>query len=103
MVARVATFEGVDMEAAEAMGDEAEARIRPLVEGLAGYQGYLDLGSASGNMISVTFFDTEANAEAAERTFEEEMPRALADLYAKWSGRRVAVERYRVLSESRSR
>jgi hypothetical protein len=40
MVARVARFEGVDMEAAQAVGAEAEARLRPLVEGLAGYQGY---------------------------------------------------------------
>ena len=102
MVARVATFEGVGMEAAQAVGAEAEARIRPLVEGLAGYQGNVDLGSSSGRMISITFFDSDADADAAERTFDEEMPKALGDLFSGFEGRRVSVERYRVVSDRRS-
>ena len=76
------------MEAAQAVGAEAEARLRPLVERLAGYQGYLELGSSGGNTISITFFDTDANAEAAERTFDEEMPKALGDLFKGFERRR---------------
>jgi hypothetical protein len=89
------------MEAAQAVGAEAEARLRPLVEGLTGYQGNPDLGSASGRLISITFFDSDANAKAAERTFDEEMPKALGDLFEGFAGRRVSVERYRVVSDQR--
>jgi hypothetical protein len=53
-------------------------------------------------MLSITFFDSAANAEAAEPTFAEEMPKVLADLYESWSGRRVSVERYRVFFDSRA-
>jgi hypothetical protein len=89
------------MEAAQAVGAEAEARLRPLVEGLAGYQGFLELGSSSGNTISITFFDSDENAAAAEPTFDEEMPKALGDLFEGFAGRRISVERYLVVSDSR--
>jgi hypothetical protein len=102
MVARVAAFEGVDMQEAQRTMAEAEGRIRPLVEGLAGYEGSLELATDDGKMLSITFFDSAANAEAAEPTFAEEMPKVLADLYESWSGRRVSVERYRVFFDSRS-
>ena len=66
MVARVAIFEGINVEAAQSSMDEAEAIIRPMVEGLQGYQGVRELASADGRFISITFFDTEENARAAE-------------------------------------
>ena len=100
MVARVAIFEGVDIDQAVATFGEADARVRPLLEALSGYRGYVDLGSDSGKVISVVLFDSDADADAAEPTFDEEMPRALADLFEGFAGRRVSVERYRVLNET---
>ena len=48
--------------------------------------------------MSVTLFDTEANAEAAERTFDEVLPAKLGHLFEGWAGRRVSVDRYNVVS-----
>jgi len=102
MVARVASFEGVDVQEAERTIDQAESVIRPLIENLPGYQGHLELVSSTGKVLSITLFDLEENAQAAEQTFDEEMPRQLGDLFAGWKGRRVSVDRYNVLAESRS-
>jgi hypothetical protein len=101
VIARVASFEGVNVEAAERTWGEAEAKIRPIVERLSGYEGYLELMSADGKVLSVTFFDSEANAQAAEPVFDEEMPRQLGDLFKDWAGTRVAVDRYNVVTDSR--
>jgi hypothetical protein len=101
MIARVARFEGVNVAAAEKTYDEAEAILRPMVESLTGYQGHLELMSPGGEMLSVTFFDSEQNANAAEQTFDEEMPRRLGHLFRSWEGRRVAVGRYNVLADTR--
>jgi len=100
MVARVAIFEGVDVEQAAATFAEADTRVRPLLDVLSGYRGYCDLASEDGKVISVVLFDSDADADAAEQTFDEEMPKALADLFADFAGRRVSVERYRVLNET---
>jgi hypothetical protein len=100
MVARVAIFEGVDVEAAATTFTEADGRVRPLLEALSGYRGYCDLASEAGRVISVVLFDSDADADAAEQTFDEELPRALADLFEGFAGRRVSVERYRVLNET---
>ena len=102
MVARVASFEGVNVQAAERTMDQAESIIRPLVEGLAGYKGHLELLASDGKVLSITLFDSEENAQAAEPTFDEEMPRQLGDLFKDWEGRRISVDRYKVISESRS-
>lgn len=101
MVARVASFEGVNAQEAEKTMDHAEAIVRPLVESLAGYRGHLELVSPNGKVLSITLFDSEENAQAAERTFDEEMPRQLGDLFKEWEGRRVSVDRYKVLADSR--
>jgi hypothetical protein len=101
MVARVASFEGVNVQAAERTMDQAEAILRPIVENLAGYQGYLELGSPSGRLLSIALFDSEENAQAAEQTFDEEMPRQLGELFKDWEGRRVSVDRYKVLADTR--
>jgi hypothetical protein len=101
MVARVASFEGINLEAAERTMDQAEAIVRPMVESLTGYQGRLDLVSGDGKYISITFFDTEENAKAAEPTFDEEMPRKLGEIFGSWEGRRVARDVYNVVSDSR--
>jgi len=101
MIARVASFEGVNVEAARGTMDEAEARIRPLMEGLDGYAGTLQL-VGGGKAISVSFFDSEENARAAEPTFDEVMPRELGDLFAQWEGRRVSVDLMDVAVDERS-
>ncbi len=101
MVARVASFEGVNAQEAEKTMDQAEAIIRPLVESLDGYQGHLELVSSNGKVLSITLFDSEETAQAAEQTFDEEMPRQLGDLFKDWEGRRVSVDRYKVLADSR--
>src|SRR5215510_5297939 len=102
MVARVASFEGVNVEVAEKTMDQALSIISPLMEGLPGFQGHLELVASDGKVLSIALFDSEENARAAEPTFDEEMPRQLGDLYNDWEGRRVSVERYKVLSETRA-
>jgi hypothetical protein len=102
MIARVASFEGVNVEAAERTMDQAEQIIRPLVGKLDGYHGHLELLAPSGRVLSIVLFDSEEHAQAAESTFDEEMPRQLGGIYKDWEGRRVSVEQYQVLSESRS-
>jgi hypothetical protein len=101
MVARVASFDGIDVEAAQRTMEDAEAVIRPMVQALAGYQGRLDLARADGKYISVTFFDSAENARAAEPTFDEEMPRKLGEIFDEWSGRRLSVDVYDVVGEDR--
>ena len=64
MVARVASFEGVNAKEAEKTIDQAGSLIRPLVENLDGYQGQLALVSSNGNVLSISFFDSEASTAA---------------------------------------
>jgi hypothetical protein len=102
MVARVASFEGVNVQEGERTMDQAEAIIRPLLENLVGYRGHLELVSSNGKVLSITLFDSEENAQAAEQTFDEEMPRQLADLFKSWESRRVSVDLYNVVSDART-
>jgi hypothetical protein len=102
MIARVASFEGVNVEVAERTADQAEAIIRPLIEGLTGYAGHLHLLGSDGRFLSIALVDSEENAKVAEPTFDEEMPRKLGDLFNDWESRRSAVDWYRVVSDSRS-
>ena len=100
-VARVAIFEGINMEAAQATMDEAEAVIRPMVRALPGYEGTRELASADGKFISVTFFDSEENARAAEPMFDEEMPAKLGHIFEQWAGTRTSVGIFQVVGEDR--
>lgn len=102
MVARVARFEGVNVAEAQRTMDEAESIIQPLVEGLQGYKGDLFLASQGGEVISISFFESAEDAQAAEPTFDEEMPKQLGDLFRGWEGRRVSVGVYEVVSDSRA-
>ena len=102
MIARVARFEGVNVAEAERTREEAEAVVKPMIEALAGYAGHLELLSDDGNVLSITLFDNEENVAAAERTFEEEMPRQLGDLFKRWEGRRLSVDRYKALFDIRN-
>ena len=100
-VARVAIFEGVNVEAAKATMDEAEAIIRPIVEGLSGYEGMTQLASNDGKFISITIFDTEASAAAAEPTFDQELPAKLGHIFEQWAGTRASVGQFMVVDEDR--
>ncbi|MDF2752913.1 MAG: hypothetical protein K0S82_1296 [Gaiellaceae bacterium] len=102
MVARVATFESTDPAADEQLMGQAMEIVEPMIRGLNGIQGYMELADRkSGKSISISFFDTEDNAAAAEPVFDEEMPRALGDLMQQFSGRRTGVDRYDVLVDER--
>ena len=101
MVARVAIFEGINIEAARATMDEAESIIVPMVRSLPGYAGMRELASQDGKFISVTFFDTEENARAAEATFDQEMPAKLGHIFEQWAGTRTSVDILTVVGEDR--
>jgi hypothetical protein len=101
MIARVATFEGVNVAAAQASMDQAEAIIRPILAGLPGYGGGLELVAEDGRFLSIALFDTLENAEAAEQTFDQEMPAKLGHIFKEWEGNRVSVDRYQVAGDDR--
>jgi hypothetical protein len=101
MIARVASFEGVNVEAARETMDEAEAVIRPMVQALRGYQGELVLVADDGKVHSITFFDSDEDAAAAEPTFDDEMPKALGHVFAAWQGHRVSVGHFFVATDDR--
>src|SRR4029079_12256100 len=102
MVARGARFEGIDIAKAQETMDEAEAIIRPLVEGMAGFAGRMDLATMDGEFISITLFDTAESAASAEQAFDEELPKKLGPLYASWGGRRVSAGVFQVVSDVRT-
>jgi hypothetical protein len=103
MFARIATFESTDPAADEKLMLQAAEIVEPMIRGLAGIQGHMELADrSSGKSLSISFFDTEENALGAEQTFDEEMPRALGDLMQQFSGRRTSVERYEVLVDERA-
>jgi hypothetical protein len=94
-------FEGINVEAAQSTMDEAESIIRPLLNALSGYQGALELATADGKFVSITLFDTEENAAAAEPTFDEEMPAKLGHVFEQWAGTRTSVGHYMVVGDER--
>jgi hypothetical protein len=101
--ARIATFESTDPAADEKLMPQAMEIVEPIIREMPGIQGYLELADrSSGKSLSISLFDTEENAVAAERIFDEEMPRALGDLMQQFSGRRLSVERYDVLVDERA-
>jgi hypothetical protein len=103
MFVRAATFEGVDVEDSLRSYDEVLERVRPLLDGLPGWQGMLDLSDrANGKVLTLYFFDTEENMRAAEQVFDEDLPAAIgAELMSGFTGRRTAVEHYEVTGRER--
>jgi hypothetical protein len=100
--ARIATFVSTDPAAdAQLMGRATEI-VEPILREMPGIRGHMELVDRdSGKSLSISFFDTKENAQAAEPIFDEEMPKALGDLMQQFSGRRTAVERYEVLVDER--
>jgi hypothetical protein len=102
MFARIATFESTDPAADEQLMGKAMEIVDPIIRGMRGIQGHMELVDRnSGKSLSISLFDTEENALAAEPIFDQEMPRALGDVMQQFSGRRTAVERYEVLVDER--
>ncbi len=102
MFARIAMFESTDPAADEKLMDQAGEIVEPIMRGMKGFQGYMELVDRnSGKSLSISFFDSEASALAAEPIFDEEMPKALGDLMQQFSGRRTGVERYDVTIDQR--
>ena len=88
MWARVASFEGTDVER---MREEANRPPDRLPDGLRGAFGLAD--AATGRQLFITLFDTREAIEAAEPTFErmgDELPEEIR-------GRRVSKEYYEVV------
>jgi hypothetical protein len=102
MFARIAIFESTDPAADEKLMPQAMEIVEPIIREMPGIQGYMELADrSSGKSLSISLFDSEENAVAAEPIFDEEMPRALGDLMQQFSGRRLSVERYDVLVDER--
>jgi hypothetical protein len=102
MYARIATFESTDVAADEKLMDQAMEIVEPIIKGMTGIQGHMELvDRSSGKSLSISLFDTEENAIAAEPVFDEEMPKALGEIMQQFSGRRISVERYDVLVDER--
>jgi hypothetical protein len=101
MFARVALFEGVNVEAAMGSMDEAVAVVKPMMEALPGFEGSMELMTPDGKFLSINFFDTEENVKAAEPTFDQEMPEKLGHLFEEWAGNRTMVDHFEVMYDSR--
>ena len=102
MYARIATFESTDVATDENLMCEAMQIVEPIIKGIPGIQGHMELVDRStGKSLSISLFDTEESAIAAEPIFDEEMPKALGELMQRFSGRRVSVERYDILVDER--
>jgi hypothetical protein len=103
MYARIATFESTDPASDEKLMDEAEKIVEPMIRAMPGVKGHMELVDRnSGKALSISFFDTEENAMAAEPIFDEEMPKALGPLMEQFSGKRISVDRYAVLVDERT-
>lgn len=102
MHARIATFESTDVAADEKLMDQAMEIVEPIIRGMPGIQGHMELvDRSSGKSLSISLFDSEESATAAEPIFEEEMPKALGEIMQQFSGRRLSVDRYDVLVDDR--
>ena len=102
MYARIATFESTDAAADEKLLGRAMEIVDPIIRGMPGIQGHMELvDRSSGKSLSISLFDSEENAVAAEPIFDEDMPKALGEIMQQFSGRRISVERYDVLIDER--
>jgi hypothetical protein len=102
MYARIATFESTDPAADEKLMGQAKEIVEPIIRGMTGIQGHMELADkSSGKSLSISLFDSEENAKAAETIFDEEMPKALGEIMQQFSGRRISVERYEVFVDER--
>ncbi|CAN5299206.1 hypothetical protein BH18ACT12_BH18ACT12_00670 [soil metagenome] len=98
MFARTATFEGVDVSKAEATMAVGRERATPILEGLTGWQGAMQLlDRENAKMVVLQVFDSRENMEAAESTFET-MPQQLGpEIQEMLAGKRPAVDKFEIM------
>ncbi len=100
MFARIATFEGIDAGTSEDVMQRVRDRAVSILEGMPGWQGGMQLIDRSGGRVmTISFFDTEENMQAAEPTFES-MPQQIPEV-REMAGGRSSVQRFEVLAETR--
>ena len=79
MFVRVLTLDGIDPSTFREFGEAARDRTRPILQGLEGYKGAMQLLDRDGRRFrTVVFFESEENVRAAEPTFAS-MPEQLPD------------------------
>ena len=100
MFARIATFEGIDAGTSEDVMERVRDRAISILEGMPGWQGGMQLiDRTGGRVMTISFFDTEENMQAAESTFES-MPQQIPEV-REMAGGRSSVQRFEVLAETR--
>jgi hypothetical protein len=99
MYVRIATFEGVDVDAATSSFDRARESVLGFVKELAGFEGILELADTSGGKVqTLYFFDSEESMRNAEQPLDQELPKRIpAEIMQSFTGRRTAVERFEVV------
>jgi hypothetical protein len=79
MFVRVLTLDGIDASKFREFGEAARERTRPILQGLEGYQGAMQMLDRDGRRFrTAVFFENEDNIRAAEPTFES-MPQQLPE------------------------
>lgn len=79
MFVRVLTLEGIDPNKVIEFGDAAREATRPILEGLEGYKGAVQMLDREGRRLrNAVFFESEENVRAAEPTFDS-MPQRLPE------------------------
>lgn len=98
MVARVATFEDVDLDLAPEVATWIRENALPQTRQLRGFRGGLTLLDRSRRrVLGITLFESEEDVGDAQPTFEE-IPSAMPDnLRAAVAGKRASVDVYDVL------
>lgn len=72
MIARLATFTGIDLDLVDEVQAWNRAEALPRIRALEGYRAGLSILSREERTVrAITIFDTEENLGAAESTFEE--------------------------------
>ena len=102
MFARMATFDGVNVETAEPAMERVREKAQQIVAELPGWQGAMQLlDRRNGKVVVMQFFDSEENMEAAEPTFEELPQRLGPEIMQQLAGQRRSVDKFEVLAERR--
>lgn len=79
MFVRVLTLDGIDPDKVVEFGEAAREVTRPILQGLEGYKGAVQMLDREGRRLrNAVFFESEENVRAAEGTFDS-MPQRLPE------------------------
>ena len=102
MFARMATFDGVDLETAGPAMESVREKAEQILMELPGWRGAMQMIDRRNNRVVVMqLFDSEENMDAAEPTFEEMPERLGPEIMQQLAGRRRSVDKFEVLAERR--